>query len=577
MMETEDLDFLGGSMPPPDEESGSAYETSEGERSPSYGEIKSESVAPAARRGRTSIPKAPTQSRDDENSSPDAEDSDDASIAEEGIRQNAENWAASFKAPGSPNDIKSPSRSNSRPRKRKLDKPASESRAKRLKPYYNTKYRELLNADIHDAATRMVRGGDERSLPETQIGISIWTPQEKDRFFTALQRLGRDNIRSIAERIGSKSEQEVQEYILLLHQGLQEKQRHDGRALPLTDISAALEISPACCTALSQCGAALSSRQEQHEEKTEKARWGDTWLVTETVARRLDKYRRATDGEAAIDQVLPATNLFHLKTWLELSQRVFMNSSSDDDGNWHSIAEPGERPAVRATAFEDFHSLAVSITKRLIQTTFFTAMSREKATGSKKTKHAEIKADDVHAAIAILKLPKNSYDFWVKSARRNNLLITDDEDQVMTYEDVEAVLQPTTHHYRSRSASTSRPASDASSISSLSSLDNHLLESDDYETDASNHLERAQHRSQSQHSAHRTEDAALENADKLLSQDAEIALWEMLEQPPPEEIVKEEASGESIRGRKVGRDDGDWRESWVGGWAGYVPEEEFRK
>ncbi|TVY53450.1 hypothetical protein LCER1_G004913 [Lachnellula cervina] len=562
-METEDPDLFGGPIPLPDEDSGSAYENSESEQSLSDKEGKTNSRASSSGKGRRA------KTSDQSGNNPDI-----ASDMEEQNRQNA-----------------------ARPRKRKSEKPASSLRAKRLKACHNIKYRELLNNNIHDVATKMIRDGDEHSLPKTQIGISIWTSQEKDRFYSALQRLGRDDIRGIAERIGSKSEQEVQQYIMLLHEGLVEKAGLEDRSLPPTEIPAALEISKECCAALETAGDSLASRQELHEEKAEKAKWGDTWLVTETVARRLDKYRRAGDGEATIDQVLPATNLFNLRHWLELSSQMFMNSDVDD--NWQDLAEKGEQPAIRATAFEDFHSLAFNYTKRLLQTTLFCAMSREKATRSKKVKHAEVKPDDVEAAVAILKMKGDSNEFWVKAARRNRLRVVnddspEDEDVAMSYDEVESELQSTENlrsRSRSRSRSISHPADDPSDSSSESRLDETSEDENDidfptsgYETDSSNLPERAQNRTRARLAALYAEEAVAEAYDMRASKAEEIELWKILEQEPPDEIIKDELVDEDelSRGVRETRDGEDWREDVeaMSAWEVFkepVPEEAFRK
>ncbi|TVY90398.1 hypothetical protein LAWI1_G006035 [Lachnellula willkommii] len=596
MMETEDLDLLGGPIPFPDEDSGSAYENSESEQSLSDKEGKANSrVSSAAKVRRT---KTSDQSGNNPDIASDMEESQDEAIMEEQNRRNAASWAATFQAPESPSKIKGLDRpSTSRPRKRKSEKPASSLRAKRFKAYHNNKYRDLLNTDIHDVTTKMVRGGDEHSHPKTQIGISIWTSQEKDRFYSALQRLGRDDIRGIAERIGSKSEQEVQEYILLLHEGLVEKTGIEDRSLPPTEIPAAVEISKECCAALEKAGDSLASRQELHEEKVEKAKWGDTWLVTETVARRLDKCRRGGEGEAAIDQVLPATNLFNLRNWLELSSQVFMNSDVDD--NWQDLAEKGEQPAIRAMAFEDFHSLTFNYTKRLLQTTLFCAMSREKATRSKKVKHAEVKPDDVEAAVAILKMKGDSNEFWVKAARRNRLRVVNDdspgdEDVAMSYDEVESELQSAERfrsRSRSRSRSISRPADDTSDSSSESRSDETSEDENDmdlptsgYETDSSNLPERAQNRTRAHLAALYAEEAVAEAYDMRASKAEEIELWKILEQEPPDEIIKDELVDEDelSKGVRQTRDREDWREEIeaMSAWEVFkepVPEEAFRK
>lgn len=605
-METEDLDPFGGPVPIPDEDSGSAYENSESERSVSDGEGKVNSRPPSParrRRSRNSSQRARTESRDDNDSPSEQEELQDTAIIDEQFHRDAESWAADFQAPASPSEIKDSSRNLvPRSRKRKPEKPASTSRAKRLKPYQNNKYRDILNTEIHHVATRMVLDRTEHSLLTTQIGISIWTSLEKERFYSALQRLGRDDIRGIAERVESKSEQEVQQYIFLHHEALAEKKGRDGRALPLTDIPAAIEISKECCAVMEQAGDALASRQELHEEKAEKAKWGDAWLVTESVARRLDKYRRDGEGEAAVDQVLPATNLFFLRNWLELSNRVFMNPDTDD--NWQDLAERQERPAIRATAFEDFHSLAFNYMKRLLQTTLFCAMSREKATGSKKVKHAEVKPDDVEAAVAILKMQKDSNEFWVKSARTNKLRVVDDEspgneDTAMTYDEVELALKSTERaRSRSRSRSVSRPAPsvtfDDHSDSSVSSLEDDDSSDDDdelnlpstpsHENNSSNRRERVENRTLSHISAIRAEEASAEAHDMRASGAEENKMWEIMEQLPPGGFIKEDSvdEGKQPQGMRESREGENWRDliEPMGAWETFrtpVSEEAFEK
>jgi hypothetical protein len=355
-----------------------------------------------------------------------------------------------------------------------------------VRGFHNSDYRELLNVEIRDASARAIPE-DHIPLEQSQIGLSIWTSKEKEDFFSALSRLGRDNFREIALRVGSKSEVEVQEYIHVLHQATKDRNLEDIRNYPetgyqryqpllaFTDHPAAFEISEECCSVLERAGDAVSNRLESYEAQEEEATWGDIWLLTNSVSKFLESKGKSEGGEKEIQEILPAANLLNLKNWLNLPHRIFMNPAAPrEEDNWQKLAEPGETPAIRATAFEDFHSLTVSITKRLVLTTLFQTMTRLRVTNANKIKHAQICLQDVDAAVKMLGLKSNSSDFWCGCPRRCTLNVYDDSrsnsDEIMTYNEVEQALgAETLVRSRSRSQSanqfraSSRPSSRADS------------------------------------------------------------------------------------------------------------------
>lgn len=630
-MELDDAEALREPLAYPDDESGSAYETeSENEESSSHDQeaitARSSRASSVKSRGKRMKAEEPTQSEDEELSDAGEGQSatqDRASIArssEEQIFEDAEEWASKFQIPESPGAIKDPMRRTPGSRtRRKAPRPANEARFKRLKGYYENDYRELLNIDIEDTAAGRVQE-DNYPLQASQIGCSIWTSLEKDLFFTALTRLGRDNVSGIAARIGSKSELQVQEYIQLLYQSINEKRLHEGRLLAMTDMPAAVHISDECSGVLERAGDALAIRQERAEEKIEKLKWGDSWLLNRKVSRFMEKRRKEHSGEEALDEVLPAVNLFNLKHWLELSENVFMNPAVPyEEDNWQTLAEAGETPAIRATAFKDFHSLAVNITKRLVSTTLYCTLSRLRARDSNKVKAADVSLGDVEAAVNILGMKGNSNKFWIGAAKRCHLQVlnddpeedededegqeersSEDEVQYMTYDEVEAALRHPESPSRSRSRSTSRPTHSRPSsrssahsdlaLSSPSSIDLDISLSDssvaDYPTSAAENSDCSFSSSSSTHfhfSARRHEakvkkkaarraaeiaqDDYTESFDMQASQLEEARLWALLKQDPPFEIEKVEPIGEQDTGkRKRGGGDGNWRE-WVRFWS----------
>ncbi|UNI21785.1 hypothetical protein JDV02_007741 [Purpureocillium takamizusanense] len=310
---------------------------------------------------------------------------------------------------------------------------------KRQRGTINLAYLELLNRDIDDAAHRACLD-DEVDLPDTQIGLTIWSPLEKRQFFEALSRCGRHHTAQIAAHVGSKSVVEVQHYINFLQDAHQRRRLYDRRAfLATAEYPAAVELSQQCCHAQEEAADAVSLKQEQRESQREEQKWGADWDVTPDVAVRLDR------GDSRPPPSF--SQLFHTSRWLRLSQRFFMNSTIPNS-NWHHIDDVP--PSMWATAFDDFHSLAVSVTRRLVQATLFISMSRIRAKRELVPKtRSFVRRKDAEAAVASLAMPANARHLWMKSARRLRLdvyeeppLDRDDEgeENPMSYDEVERAL-----------------------------------------------------------------------------------------------------------------------------------------
>jgi RNA polymerase I-specific transcription initiation factor RRN5 len=603
-----------------EQDSASAYENSESEASISDNERNRNHRSRAFSNNKA---KGKLQKRD---STPDVVNSNgfdefqekpilfqDDSSSERRIQEQTHEWAASFQPPHSAKDIKTPPRRNTQRKRNFQQTIPSAARVKRLRLYYNSEYRDVLNTDISDAVRRSTFQGISL-LRSSQIGASIWTSTEKESFFTALERLGTSNLRSIAERIGSKSVLEVHEYVRLLDEGHlardeNEKERSMSTTKTLLDMPASFEISEECCAVLERAGEALDSYHQQHEEKVEKEKWGDCWLVNESVSRQLAKRNIDEEEDEGFREVLPAANLFDLKKWIHLSQDVFMNSTVKED-NWRILIENSETPAIRATALEDFHSLAVSFTRRLVSSTLFCTMSRQRAMSAKTINHGDITRDDVDAAIQILGVKPDSYDFWVKCPRKCNLSIIDseesDDDEPLSYDEVEEVLKRNQRR-RSRSRSRSRsvlpeyrtnsPSSDSASNSPVDTSDDETdaqpstsESSNDGITDMSDnnqlsHNEAAAKLLLAKQEAEQAQENYINAIDKASNKFEETRLWAMLEQDPPFEMKEEPVDEpDSVHQLRRGRIDitSTWRDRtphWSS-WEEYekpIPLESFEK
>lgn len=165
-----------------------------------------------------------------------------------------------------------------------------------LEGKYCDRYRLLFNGIVQQAANRF----DSRHMPYAfyswQIGSSLWSTAEQATFYSALQRLGRDNVPGIADAVG-KSIPEVRELLLLLH-GAAVKQGDAG--LTFRDIPAAVEIGDECDAQVELAADALAWYQEKWEARQEQKQYGDYWLITSAVAVAIEN---AIDGE--VDEPAP--------------------------------------------------------------------------------------------------------------------------------------------------------------------------------------------------------------------------------------------------------------------------------
>ena len=294
-----------------------------------------------------------------------------------------------------------------------------------------------------------VDGGDNYNI--TQNGIVIWTPKEKETLFNVLDKKGKNGIKEIAETIGTKSELEVQEHLRLLHRGLERQHIRDRhtRTVVLGDIPAASEVGDECGEVLDQYADLVSLEEQYAENVAGRKKYHDAWIIDQEKAEAIDEdieeeedggeeEEAEAEGEAEVerekDNSIPTNStvhltarLLHMEKWIRLSERFFMNFGGPRlEDNWTKIAYPDESPSLTADAFADFYALTVSVTRRLVQSSLFFAMSRLRKmrhTGHRKAQ--VIKSRDVRSALDVLNMKRDSSDYWVGLARRCNLDVVD--------------------------------------------------------------------------------------------------------------------------------------------------------
>ncbi|KAK1064344.1 hypothetical protein LTR74_008821 [Friedmanniomyces endolithicus] len=303
-------------------------------------------------------------------------------------------------------------------------------------------YRDLLNAIV-----REVSGGSDHDvdiLPPSLIGASHWSSFEKEAFFNALARCRPGNLLELSRAIGTKSEAEIHVYLRLL----QDRVLGVGASLPMketfsaADLPAAYEVSEVCGAALEDAADALARKVDLFDVRLEQAKHGDTWLIDVDLATSIEAGLQsdesledtvAPDGDYASGEQrvpplhLPSTELLCPEVFLTLSRNVFMNAKPESGSNWRDLVveEDGAySPSMFRTAFDDFYNLAVSLTRRLVQTTLFQANSRLRASDASRRNHqltAEVREVDVRTAVKLLSLRTEWRTYWAGVPRRCGL------------------------------------------------------------------------------------------------------------------------------------------------------------
>lgn len=461
----------------------------------------------------------------------------------------------------SPSD--EPSSADDQPRnKRRLIRDCASHRPfKRQKGAFNADYLELLNRDIDDAAHGVCLD-DDFDLPRTQIGLTVWSPLEKRQFFEALARLGRRDLPGIASRVNSKSTVEIKHYIDFL-QDAYDLRRHLHRRtlLETAEYPAAVELSQPCCHAQEEAADAVALRQEHRETQREEKKWGCRWNVSPAVAQSLDQAH-----DADVHPPLPFAQLFHLGRWLRLSERFFMNSSIPG-GNWTFVDHAP--PSVWATAFDDFYSLVVSITRRLVQTTLFISMSRIRAKKELFPAMRDIvRKGDAEAAVVSLGMPLNAQQFWLKSARRLRLNVyrglsdqgEESDEEPMTYDQVESCLSEGDEDKLAEASTPEQealPDRDHGGDSSDDSREDHVSPEDQERRDISREANEllwysaadlqdfrgARRALERSIAVERGQEEQAERRDEYASYQAEVGMWDVLQRKPPMEIPRKQEPG----------------------------------
>ncbi|KAL9072445.1 MAG: hypothetical protein Q9161_003615 [Pseudevernia consocians] len=426
--------------------------------------------------------------------------------------------------------------SRGRPRKRKTTETLTSSQPglKRLKFSYNDDYRGLLNSAIEEIAST-TSPGTGNLLQESQIGVTVWSSEEKRAFFRALSRRGRQDIRGIATDVGSKSESEVYVYSDMLYKAAVDQQIYENckNFLDTSKIEAALEIRGDCCAALDLAAEAVSALQQNEEERVEKKRHKELALLTPRIARWVEHSLVVPEGgKEEVSNQIPAASLLKLMNFLALSKRFFMNSVIAED-NWRSY------------------------TGKKTRSPSIIVMS---ASGN-YTPQPHVKRRDVMAALNVLGMKTDARAFWARAARRCKLRVYDKvrHRQVFgkryRYVEVERILSssiisdPENPEITAKDATASTPREGRTLTGSSASASEGSVSSDSMPIDfdgssalssdedlSATSLDPANKQNRMQEGHDQLQDAYAEALDQQASRDEERRLWEMLGEDPAGEM-----------------------------------------
>ncbi|QKX59784.1 uncharacterized protein TRUGW13939_06926 [Talaromyces rugulosus] len=327
-------------------------------------------------------------------------------------------------------------------------------------------YQTLLN-DMHvDADYEPNTPEEELSLVTTKVGLTQWTKREEDNFFIALARKGKNSVEKITQHVQSKSQLEVQEYISLLQNAVQETgEENQDELIRSFDIPAAVEISEETDEVLDHLAEHVSILDQRTKSIEGREKHGrDTWLIDSKTASRIDDGDEPDKPDALKPGISSVAELFDLTEWVRLSRKIFMNSgTSRFEDNWRNLAFKDESPSLTADAFTDLHDHAMSITRHLVEISLLFAQDR-----LARVLHVEherqVKKSDVLKALSALNMKPNAFHHFIGVARRLQLDVADisnkrgRNNRYLSYDEVEKVLSRKRRHgsARSRRGSVSR-------------------------------------------------------------------------------------------------------------------------
>lgn len=156
-------------------------------------------------------------------------------------------------------------------------------------------------------------------------------------------------------------------------------------------------------------------------------KYKDTWIIDRTKAYEIEsKVKEEDDNIPTYSSAYLTARVLRMEDWITLSERVFMNSGgARAEDNWTNFALADEVPSMTAEAFDEFFALLVNVTRRVVHSAIFLAMSRSRSSWRKSTVSGLVRKTDVRAALNVLNMKRNRYSYWVGIPRKYGLEVSD--------------------------------------------------------------------------------------------------------------------------------------------------------
>lgn len=293
----------------------------------------------------------------------------------------------------------------------------------RLQSGFDDRYAQLVNDQSHEDGIRCEG--------PVQIGAVIWAAGEREQFFRAIATKPQTNLRALAKRVPSKSEAEIHHFLCFLKEEVKSLKEQSGNQPEITqaDIPAAAELSPNFEAILERYADALVANDEDLDPQlVDRQRALDLDNQTKEFEARLSEEESLGDtGLGSEVEDTPGHRLFNLPGWIDLTERVFMNSGpTGDPNNWTTHAASDESPSVSQNVFEELYQLVLFQLRKLVQTALYCASSRHRALERSDYRSEQVvRQVDVTTATSLLGVSRNNADFWITLARRNRLRVVD--------------------------------------------------------------------------------------------------------------------------------------------------------
>ncbi|KAK4506169.1 hypothetical protein PRZ48_004134 [Zasmidium cellare] len=332
----------------------------------------------------------------------------------------------------------------------------------------------------------------------------------------------------------------------------------------MVDAPAAVEVSEECEDALEASADSLSTQINEHDISLQQAEFGENWLIDEESAYYIDLVFDQTpekekseeseheDAKPSVSNEPPliaesdaSITLLRPSSFLQLSRTLFMNSSDQAD----LIEESVTSPAIFRGAFEDFHNLVISLTRRLVQVSLFQAMTRLRSGDSSRhdwTPSPQVREVDVRLALDVLGMTPNAHEYWAKVARRCKVDVLTESKKYMdgrqgsktgvklTYDEVEAELGLDKNQGEDTQAESDDGTIDSDMFTETDTDEDVEIAKDDSKPP------RKRKRALSPSSYIKAEVKYLDAVDHNADVEEESRLWKMLRVDPPEHISLQE-------------------------------------